>query len=659
LQKYHISVIAALMIFIVLVSVAGNGLLGLSRGNFLTNVNGLSPAKVTVGSMFFVFPNQIVLRNVIIKDEDMLPGQDVCVFKSVVIKFSLSAFFQRKLSVSDIIIGSPRWKHKNLSLFLKKHFYTIKAILEKRSRKDIRVLVRKGVWGLADRGNDAFYIKNDLILRLKGDTISGSGLLKKERGTFRNGKMTLVSKDTAWDFNFHGAFHAKGFFLDRLMIRKGRLYANLWGNQAQRSFRLNGFAFINPPSVPVAQRLAALVHPQLERVNLGQKNMVIRDIDAVFKLDLPDIEITHFHFIFNHVFSRLKGRLNFEEDLAFDLVCSIDNAPSGDLAMNDFKKADFKIVGDMKGNGLNGDGEVQIQLRAHPHGNVGVEKITSEMEGLRMDFDAYARLCVYLRKGSFAFWTNNNEHRLSFENLRASLSVPQPRFNIVQLDGDLYGGTVNGRLWFDSTRASLRTSAVGVFSNVDANQLDELLIHFSKVRGRLFSNVRLSMGPELNVDGEINIKNGRLQDFDFFNWIADNFALPSLKEIAFQKTAMDFFVNKESAGLNKIQMESEDLSIHGYFNIDKRELVSSKLSMEFQRGFLKHSAKLRRIADIFDEQVNAVIFNFQLSGSQHAMNFQWLDSDHKIKIRETIPDFIERMIERRVGKAMQVSLPEE
>jgi hypothetical protein len=661
LQKYHISfwVVAALMVVIVLASAAGNCFLALSKERILTHVNQLNPVvRITVGNMFFLFPNKVILQNVVLKDEKLVPTEDVLVFKNLVIKFSIQDIFKKKLSVSQVIIGSPKCSHKNMSLFFQKHFETIKAVLKNRTRKDICVLIRKGNWGLAGRGQDTFYIANEVTLGIKGNAIFGSGLLKRVRHTLKNDKSISINEDSPLSFDFDGTFHAKGFALNRLIVEKDHMYANLWGNQVQNFFRLNGFAFVNSPSREVVpHKLSNLSGREIKSMSLMQKGIFILDIDAVLQWAWPEMEIRHFNFFLNHAPFRLNGRLNFTDALALDLACSIENPPLGGLMMKNFEKADFKIRGDMKNNGFNGEGDVQIDLFAYPHSNVGVEKITGEFKGMRVDFDAYSRLCLYLQKGVGAFWTNNNEHRISFQDWRVICNFLQPKFKIIQTEASLYGGILQARGWVDTTR-SAKTNAVCLLSDLDANQLDELLIHFSKVQGRLFSNLRLSLGSELNIDGEIDIKKGRLQNFDFFNWMADSFELPSLKEIEFKKTAMGFSVNHESAGLNKIQLEAEDLSLDGYFYIDKKGLVASKLAMGFPKDFLQTSPKLRRIVNIFDEQVHQVIFDFQLSGNQHAMNFQWLDSEHKRKIQEIIPDFIERIIERRVNKAMQTAIPQ-
>ncbi len=666
MSKYRIRlyIAAVLLILVVVTSTVANCLLFLSQEGLLDNINRLvSPARITVRRIFFFFPNKIILKNVVVRDENLLPGDDVIVLKDVAIRFSLAGLLNKKLSVSGVVIRSPRWEHKDISLFFKKHFDAFKNILEKCPRGDIRIFVKKGIWGLTDRKNDIPYLENDLSFILKREKgsvkVSGSGLVKKITETYYNGEIASVSKDPPLNFHFNGAFHANGFLLDKLVIEKGNIYANLWGNGGQGFFRLNGFAFINPPSENVpARRFFDLSRPQLKRLGSEHGGLFILDVDAVFMPAFPHIEILQFNFLLNHVPFRLKGHLDFQDDMALDLVCSLDSPSFEGSLMKNLKRADFKIAGDMKANGFNGSGEFQMSWNAPAYGN-GVKRIEGDFKALRVDFNDYSQLFFYLRDGRLAFWTNESEHRMSFQDLRARLNCLHPRLKILEMNVPFYGGMVDGRAWFDSQRSPLKTSAVFLLNDVDANRLDPLLIHFSKVHGRLFSKIYFRMGSEVNINGEINVKKGSLRNFDFFNWMADTFELPALKKIDFKKAAVDFLIDKENIGLDKIQLESGDLAVRGYFNIDKNGLVSSKLALGFPRDFLSQSAKLRRITEVFDEQVREVVFDFQLSGNQHAMNFQWLDSEHKEKIRATIPDFIERIIERRVDKAIQTPGPEQ
>jgi len=48
------------------------------------------------------------------------------------------------------------------------------------------------------------------------------------------------------------------------------------------------------------------------------------------------------------------------------------------------------------------------------------------------------------------------------------------------------------------------------------------------------------------------------------------------------------------------------------------------------------------------DELDYLEFDFQLSGLKDAVNFKWLESEFKARLRESIPGFIERGLERKV-----------
>jgi hypothetical protein len=101
-----------------------------------------------------------------------------------------------------------------------------------------------------------------------------------------------------------------------------------------------------------------------------------------------------------------------------------------------------------------------------------------------------------------------------------------------------------------------------------------------------------------------------------------------------------------------ILLSSGNVNISGDFAIDKNNLVASYLSLAFSKKLLDESAKFRPVLRIFGEDIPMVIFDFQLAGPQEALNFQWMPSPHKNMIQERIPNFVERIIERRIDEMM-------
>ena len=99
----------------------------------------------------------------------------------------------------------------------------------------------------------------------------------------------------------------------------------------------------------------------------------------------------------------------------------------------------------------------------------------------------------------------------------------------------------------------------------------------------------------------------------------------------------------------------KDLYLKGYFRVDRKDLVSSQLSLIFSRELLRKSRKFRPLLKLLEKELTSLSFDFQLSGNLHAMNFQWLDSEIKQTIQEKMPDFFERRIERGIDAMIEAA----
>ena len=156
-----------------------------------------------------------------------------------------------------------------------------------------------------------------------------------------------------------------------------------------------------------------------------------------------------------------------------------------------------------------------------------------------------------------------------------------------------------------------------------------------------------------DLNGNITIHDGRLNDFEFFKWLADFFSLPSLYKINFDTLSMDFFVDDNGARLDKINLDSEEITLDGYFRQYKNNLVASKISLGLPKELLASSPKFAPLLRILGGDFKLLQFDFQLSGILNAMNFKWLESDFKLKLQDSIPNFIEKKIERKIEAAIK------
>src|SRR3989338_7250223 len=145
---------------------------------------------------------------------------------------------------------------------------------------------------------------------------------------------------------------------------------------------------------------------------------------------------------------------------------------------------------------------------------------------------------------------------------------------------------------------------------------------------------------------------GMTSGYAFLDWLGDTFAAPSVKNLNFYNSSFKFLVTRKNEGLSEIIFKSRLLGLKGYYLVDKDNMVSSKMSVTFSRSLTKESSKMRTVFGLYDKTMPAITFDFQLSGNENALNFQWLPSEAKRKIQDRIPNFIERGIERKIDAMM-------
>lgn len=144
-----------------------------------------------------------------------------------------------------------------------------------------------------------------------------------------------------------------------------------------------------------------------------------------------------------------------------------------------------------------------------------------------------------------------------------------------------------------------------------------------------------------------------MDNFEFFKWLAQLFDIPRLKRIDFERASSHFLVNAKGAGLQKMDLKSQDVDLKGDFILGPRDLVSSQLALMFTRGLLESSPKFTPLLRLVGKDLVSFYFEFQLSGILHKMNFLWLQSDFKNRLQKAIPGFIERRIDKNIEEAIQ------
>lgn len=658
---------------ILIISVVLNILLVISKGRFVDTARSYVTEDLRIGYAAYVFPNILVVRNVTFSEKELSLERRRLTIPTVVIKFSAWAFLsKREIAVSRVDFLAPAVNHSYFCDFLKKNGEQLMTLLMALPRIDFKFTIKDALFDFSKESARPEYVHANLDLKLKGNTLFMKGTLRRDKyapADQSHPRPRRTAKGTAFEYDFKGILMEDGLLIDNLALRRKNMYLKLWGWFKNHQLQLNGFSFIDtfakeeyhPINLKVLERVRSSFKKTKTAspgVKIDESDVYMIDIDLLAELSFKEARIQYFKFNLNDMPVAIRGSILFSEPLTADLAFLFYPAQSKTLRLTNVKEAGLTIKGTMQDTVFTAASRMHIDFDRSVNPNFPMARVEGELNHLKFFFDEYARSIMDLGHGTGNIWIDENAHKIEVENLRVSLRMFENRLKLFEVAAPFYGGRLKGKVWVRPESIRNHINAIFTLRGIDAGRLNDLLVHFAKAEGRLDGDVRLNTAPALQLSGALSVRDGRLKEFQFFEWLSRTFRLPSLRVVDFSKLSSKFHAGMRELKFYDIQLLSGNVGIRGYFNVDKDTLVASDLSLMFSKELLSESPDFRPILRIFGEDTPVVIFDFQLSGRQDAMNFQWLPSEHKQRIQERIPDFIERTIERNIEEMIEPSKEE-
>ncbi len=664
MRKYHIKfskfwfIICILLLVIAFTTASFNIILAVSKDKLTLPLEKYFDKKITIARIIYLPPNFIILKNVSLR-EVMFPDQNASFFMpTVCMKLSLREILtKRHLLVSDIYVYGAKLNSYEFRNFLRYNFKQIMAFIHSLHKQDINIFIKRLKSDFTKENIGFKYAFVDFVLLIKGNSISSFGSISKV--TPANPTLEFPLK-----YNIEALFTGNGISIEKLELARENFSSQLKGNLKGGSFRFSGFIFMNTlfkesehqgSAFNVTENLRFFKEGPgiLSVARLPQANLFILDIDCQGNFNFPLLQIERLKFSLNNNPVSLKGNIVLLDPVTIDLVISssLMNLKYGQS--EDIKNVELKIKGTLRDNIFSSNGILKLESVKKKAGGLPLEGFELGFDKLNLYFSQYPHLRMSLGEGNLFLQTNQNEYQLSWKDLNSEIFLKNEKEKFVKFSSLFYDGVLRGQGRFDTSKWPPTITAMARINNVSANKLDGLLIHFSKFRGKLASSMYFSSLPYPYLKGDMDIEKGYVYNLQFFKWLADFFDLSALKKIYFKRAASNFLVNEEGAGLQNMYLESKDVNLNGFFNLGHKDLVSSKISLSFTRELLRRSRKFTPLLNLLGKDFKNLIFDFQLSGNLHKMNFQWLQSDFKRKIQASIPHFIERKIDRDVEKIIE------
>lgn len=672
LRKFLISFFLPAVLIISLSAAIGvsriNNLLSMRKEEIVKQLAVSFNQKVLIPKIEYLFPNTIILKDLSLIKEGPFKKSPTFFIEKLKLRFSLLTLFTRgSFFVSGINIDRFSADYSETVFFIKDNIQRIYALINNLPKTEaLNLTVKEASLKLMPNDKDISYLNINMLLRMERSSFFSSGIISQMAlpASGMNNKIGAGPAHQTWQYSLKGYLTQEGLAIDGLELTGRHIYAKLWGVLEKNILRFNGFlsarSFWQSDMARVAgfnlvKRLKSLAGrktatAQITRAAMPGLNFF--DISAVIAFSPKKIEIQSLNFSLNNIPFSLGGDISFSAPLSIDLMVSsypFEKPQSG----TERNPLIFSLgaKGNFQKNRFNGI--IGIDFFRNVGNNTLAQKVETAFKNLSFDFSRGEYPKVAFDEADFTYRSQESPYRLFFANAKASFYFKDNLIRLMRLDSLIYDGvlTADGRV--NLNRAMPQCEFDLEVKKISADKLKGLLIHFSKVEGALDSRLHYQNYPSSVLGGTMTMSEGCLNNFEFFKWLADFFALPLLGRINFDTLSLDFLVDDTGAKLEHINLDSPDTGLYGYFGVSSRDLVNSTLSLKLSKNIIKDSLKLKPLARLLGKDFSALVFDFQLSGFSSSLNFKWLKSDFKKKIQDAIPGFIERSIERKVEEAIE------
>ena len=665
LQNYHtkilIFVLALVFLTVLATTVSVNIFVSSQKDKLQKAIAEKFNQRISIKKVGFRLPNRIVLKDVkVLNDPDT--ENKLFSIQRIEAKLSLGKLLKKKvIHVTDVSVYGIKLDYLEAVNFLSENFSEIIKLLNTLpSVERFGIYLRQARLNLPQESGKPSYIGFDIDLQTVKDKFLSKGTVYLKHPFFKKTHLFgFGSKDDHLNYIFKGYITKSGIAIENFGLKHKKGDLKLWGAFEDNILRLNGFTtlynFFSPsveenlPILSFVEKIKSLFRKlKVPSAIIGSpsSDLVIYDLGCLVKFYFPKIEINNISFSVKNVPIGVKGSISFLDSPVVDLkISSFPNQVSV-LREKNPKCYSLGVKGLLRDEAFSGAVDVEF-TRQKPVGesldrlSVIVKKATlMPLEGRKFD--------AHLKAAKVAYETPTSQHVLLFDDTQILFDFSDKRFKGFEINSGIYDGTLEGNGYVDVWTFPFEAVLNVLVRDVTPKKLESILSYFANIEGKLASRINYQNKPDRKIAGQLLIRDGYLHDFDFFNWLASFFEIPSLATMDFDVLTADFAVDAEVSKLENIKANHKGVSLSGYFKLFANDLVASKLSLGLSREILQKSPKFKSLLNLLGQGFDNLSFDFQLSGLFNDLNFKWLESEFKDKLKEKIPDFIERGIERKI-----------
>ncbi len=616
---------------------------------------------IRIERLRYLFPSSLMLKNLELLDLKLSQDRRLVLIPKIITKISLWDLWQRqRLKVSHIIFSNLQVRPIDSISTAREILIPILKILGQIPKEDIDFRIIDSQIHIKIK--DSLYAFNipDLVVQLKGDTIFCYASLPEKLGQRNSARVPAVGKPLA--LKFRGQFDGEEVELLDMDLDYQQNQISLRASSQGNALKVKGYSLMSGRSRDLKELLkksskrplADEDHPLLTNLK-SVHQLYLLDLDSQLKFLSGKLVIDHLNFSLNNHPVRFKGVVDFRKALSYQ--CQLRAlVPKGLRKGKNFSQVDFILKGQLDQNLLKNDGHLTIYLNP-PESNVwalasAVESVRFNFKELTMAWDRYPHLPLSWQKGQIVMNHLTETKKIEFGKLDGWLNLEESLSTWMSFQLSFYQGQILGVVVAVNDLLSPEYAFLVRLVDFDLKDLNHLIPADKEMTGRLSAQAYLSLDQGWEMKGGIWIKEGRIPQERVITWLAKDFDLPSLRQLAFEELSAKWHLDQQGFIIDEMALNSADVNVRGQFRLWKKDLISSHFSLIFPREILLRSSRLRPLIRGLDPGVNLIDLNFQLSGSLDAPHFQWAPSEFKQKMERRIPRFIQRRIEAYIEKTI-------
>lgn len=670
--------VTGLILFFCFVFLIAKAVLMANKPKIEAQLSGSLNKTTTIGSIHYLPPCFIILNNVEVQGDQADSEYRPLSIDRITLVFSLKEMIQNKqIVISKLYLIKPQIDLFAYPLFLKESIDGIVEIINVLAQgRPLKIVMEDSQYILERKGTYSRSVIANTKLKIgPGFKITSLGSVNLR---MINAGLPEINQGSDFftqsiKYNFSGTIVPRGVLIDGFECESGNFQANLKGNLNDSVLSLTGFSTIEnfykrEYAVKKDNELITYIrnilvyHRIPQKVNVSSTSLNIFDIDFIIRFASKKINVEQASFILNNIPVKMRADISFLEKTLLNLSLSTFAQQSPNQRKNNPQSfdLDFTCTAD-KGSF---EGKINFGFLKGSFNNYSVQIIKTLFNRASFGMTPDQRIKLFVKEiilqykadEVYDFSLNNFELMGNFANRDIKSAV---------FASDLYDGKLNGQVSMDFASLPVKTKCSLKVEDVSANEMETVLLSLfgayrklqakltGKINGKFACSLDYDSYPKAQLNGQVQIKNGYLENVRFFVWLSEFFNIDSLKIVNFTNISAKFSVSDDLAILEDIDLNSEKIKLSGNFILKNNEMLSSRLAIIIAKELLAQSPKFQLLLGLIRDDADSLDFAFQLSGLYKSPNFKWLESDFKDRIKKILPGFLERGIEKKIEHAIQ------